>query len=1050
MTLASSSASRWAVSARSGGEVLTAGINRSELELVVLGVPAGFSQPEIEGWLHDLAGVAVETSRADTRTRAIPALLHHALTGLLFSHSELWDRLELPKPCSSAFVDRPEGAAFGWVGEARVHVLVDGDPVEPQWVLVRDEGGREARAAVFAPGSDVVVTLDYWPQGADDAPAPASLEAEWICDAAAGQAAPQAAAAPPRPEPAVTAPEADVHVEPAPAPPAVERAFYPDLPESLPVQQPGLAEHPYERSADVPQPAQPEARFEADVASRPTQIAPARVPVAAEPPASQPDAAEEDVRFEAAPVEQEAVEPEKPQHPVARWLARVLGWGRRAPRGPEPALVEDQAAPVSAYDSLISEPGVPDDTAQTALDLAGESAGSPSAAAAPAMPAEPVGLRPAGIADVLGARATDEAAGRLPAPPASEPAAPATGAHVHQDSPSGSFAVNQRLQDLLREMEEADVEAMPRLSPEVPAQAGEQPLGIDHEPVGAHETFAIPQVPRQEGASPPAATPEPEPPADVPPPVTGHVVISDSPPVHEPEPASPPAAEVEPAPPPASAEAPAAAELPPAAAPEETEARVATPAPAPPPAPVIEFAHRELDLPPVPRPLETTALTEPVAAPEAPRAAEPPAAEARAAAPSFEDDSVPWLEDRRRGEAPVRRARAFEAPEEPLHRKVPLLRRPVTWAVGVVAVFLVGWLVGGLASPGDRGGPIVSALRAIGLGPAQFSVSIDSSPSGAQIEIDGKPQATRTPAKLDLTQGDHTVKLLLPGLGGVTVPLKGRRGEKLTVSESLNGTLEVLDPDSSVPIAVTIDGRKAGYAPLKVESIEPGLHELHFSGPGMPAWVQTVEVGVRATAQLVARPMSAPADGVIQAQATINDETGSAPLPGAQVYVDGTLKGVTPLTIELPRGPHSLRVVYRGESAPVQVIDLPGGNQRFAMFQFGLDTENVTVTPLGDTKTFAAGQSTLLSAGVEGLTASDLGEAWLRVRTGEGLWRRYSMTPLKSSGQLVVASVFPDGAFDRNGETRWYVSVTTRQGDEYYSEVQTSKLARGSGGRSSR
>ena len=122
MNVASTTAPRWAVSTRTSGEVLPAGCSAGALELSLLGVPAGFTPAEVEGWLHDLAGVALETSRDDSRVRAIPALLHHALTGLLFSQSELWNSGPPPGPCTAAFVDLDGGAAFGWLGEAHVTV----------------------------------------------------------------------------------------------------------------------------------------------------------------------------------------------------------------------------------------------------------------------------------------------------------------------------------------------------------------------------------------------------------------------------------------------------------------------------------------------------------------------------------------------------------------------------------------------------------------------------------------------------------------------------------------------------------------------------------------------------------------------------------------------------------------------------------------------------------------------------------------------------------------------------------------------------------------
>jgi hypothetical protein len=388
-----------------------------------------------------------------------------------------------------------------------------------------------------------------------------------------------------------------------------------------------------------------------------------------------------------------------------------------------------------------------------------------------------------------------------------------------------------------------------------------------------------------------------------------------------------------------------------------------------------------------------------------------------------------------------RRPWTLEGPETARAEAPPWFRRPAVWAAGVVIVFLTGWLLGGFSGPGtDRGGPVMAALRAIGIGGAHFTVNINSSPGGAQIEIDGKPQATRTPATLELPPGEHTVKLVLQGLGEVTVPAKGRNGERLTLDESLDGSLEIVDADASVPISVSIDGKPSGYAPLRVEKIAPGLHEIQFSGPGMPAWAQTVQVDVRGTAQLVARPMSAPANGIIQVQATLNDERGASPLSGAQVWVDAELKGMTPLSVELPRGPHSLRVVFRGETAPVQVIDLPGGNQRFASFNFGLDLSPATVNLVGNTRTFVAGQPQMVSAQLAGLDGNDVNEEWLHVRTPEGLWRRYAMTLVHGAGSPVVTSVFPDNVFDRAGSVRWYVSATTKQGDEYFSELQTSNL----------
>jgi hypothetical protein len=208
----------------------------------------------------------------------------------------------------------------------------------------------------------------------------------------------------------------------------------------------------------------------------------------------------------------------------------------------------------------------------------------------------------------------------------------------------------------------------------------------------------------------------------------------------------------------------------------------------------------------------------------------------------------------------------------------------------------------------------------------------------------------------------------------------------------------------------------------------------------MPAWAQTVQVGVRRTAQVVAHPMSAPANGVVQVQATLNDERGASPLSGAQVWVDGQLRGLTPTSLDLPRGPHSLKLTWRDEIAPVQVIDLPGGNQRFASFTFGLDSPAPQVVLLGGVHPASADEQVVLSATLTTLQVGDVREAWLHVSTPEGVWRRYAMTVMRGARGPVLVSVFPSASL-AGGIARWYVSASTMQGDEYFSEMQSASVA---------
>jgi hypothetical protein len=87
--------------------------------------------------------------------------------------------------------------------------------------------------------------------------------------------------------------------------------------------------------------------------------------------------------------------------------------------------------------------------------------------------------------------------------------------------------------------------------------------------------------------------------------------------------------------------------------------------------------------------------------------------------------------------------------------------------------------------------------------------------------------------------------------------------------------------------------------------------------------------------EVIARPMTHACERRARSARDVHRRQRHEPLEGATVWVDGERRGYTPLVLELPRGPHSARVEYRGESAPVEVIDLPGGNQRFATFELG-------------------------------------------------------------------------------------------------------------------
>ena len=381
--------------------------------------------------------------------------------------------------------------------------------------------------------------------------------------------------------------------------------------------------------------------------------------------------------------------------------------------------------------------------------------------------------------------------------------------------------------------------------------------------------------------------------------------------------------------------------------------------------------------------------------------------------------------------------------ETELEGRVPLWRRRWSWAVAVALLFGGGWLVGTVQTdrenPTDAPNALTRMLHAIGFGGARFDCLITSTPPGAWIAVDGHDLARRTPARIELKPGAHQVSLSLQDLGVATLTVRGTRGEQQTLDAPLWGSLSIEQTNPQIPVQVSVDGRDLGFVPMVLDSVMPGTHEVRFSGPGMTPWAQTVEMRVRGNERVVAQPMTSPKTGVLVVNATRMTESGSAPLNG-DVWIDGQKRGEAPLTIELPRGPHSVRVAAGGESSPVQVIDLPGGNQRFASFELGLGEGGPRLTPVQIADHVAVDRPTLVSATLSGISVGEVREMWLHVRNADGIWRRYPLDVMKSGGGAVGVSVFPVGVFDEQGRTQYYLSALVATGDEYFTEMATAQL----------
>ena len=840
MSTTSPSTDRWVVSTRVAGEVLTAEAHVAGLELRLLGLPQGFSQAEAEGWIGSLAASALEGAGAAIPDDPLPPPLRQALSGLLFSHAELW---QTGGTLGSVALMRDVGrVAFGWIGSAAVEIEVEGERVTPEWTLVRDHLGGEARAWSGDASRETRVVLVLEGENAQ-----VTLEAQW--------------------------PGTDA-VQPAASTNLL--GFSPGEEAQPEVQIAQIAPATGEAIADVPE---SEALIEEYSAGEEQEVGEEYEEREGHEEEESQGLEEEESQELEEEESQEPVSQEEalPSHGVARWLAR-LGQAKQS-ETETPALEAAESVPEAEPEPVAAEadplpPEVPDRIPPSP---------EPEALTARAV-REDVPLEdPRAI--VLPEPGAAGAEGVQPAEPASNPQWAATLDALGAREPQGmSPAIRERLRRSRTQ------------------EGGWEPLEI--------ETLASPGGwTGAESATIPTPPPEPEP--------------------------------------------------------ADGEARH--------PGAAKRGIPRRPDWP-----------------------AAPPT-----------DKPVAW-------------------------------GRWAFWTGFVLLLFGAGWMMGAFQNndaAGGRPSTFALLLRQIGLGGARFDAHVGSHPPGARILVDGKDTNLRTPATLSLPPGAHHVELSLGPLGGATVEVTGQRGQDVSVNAPLWGSVEVAASDPNVPVAIAVDGVARGFVPATIDSLSPGPHELRFTGPGMASWGTAVEVHVGEKKDVLAYPLQSPATGLLQVRAMATVEGDHQSLDGARVSIDGKPRGVTPLTLELQRGPHSVRVTNGKDEAPIQVIDLPGGNQRFATFELGLPTDFPRIE-LRVPPQFSLEDPVLVSATVRNVAAKELREMWLHVRSTDGSWRRYEMTMLEAQTGAVGAAPFPAAALS-SGPAPYYVSALTAQGDEVFTEMQS-------------
>ena len=132
--------------------------------------------------------------------------------------------------------------------------------------------------------------------------------------------------------------------------------------------------------------------------------------------------------------------------------------------------------------------------------------------------------------------------------------------------------------------------------------------------------------------------------------------------------------------------------------------------------------------------------------------------------------------------------------------------------------------------------------------PSSGQAGFDSTPSGAQVYVDGQLVGATPLTNVRLSAGEHQVRFVLDGVGEDTLSFTVRAGSYQNVSGVLQAQQGTLELTGNVGGAnVFIDGSRVGTIPngsgrLTFDDLAAGKHEITVTAPGYSTFVGEFEI----------------------------------------------------------------------------------------------------------------------------------------------------------------------------------------------------------------
>jgi formylglycine-generating enzyme required for sulfatase activity len=218
-------------------------------------------------------------------------------------------------------------------------------------------------------------------------------------------------------------------------------------------------------------------------------------------------------------------------------------------------------------------------------------------------------------------------------------------------------------------------------------------------------------------------------------------------------------------------------------------------------------------------------------------------------------------------------------------------------------------------------------------------LSVDSSPPGASVTVDGE-SIGRTPLlDLPLEEGEHQLLLEEPRHLPLeqTLQIVGRDVQQQLHLQLAPAWAELTVDSLPGGATLLMDGEPAGQTPHSLEILE-GEHQLILQLSTFADWQQTLHIKAGED-QNLGQVSLQPASGAL--------ELSSVPA-GANVTLDGEFQGQTPLSLEVSPGEeHRLAVFKPGYKRYNSTVELPaaGGEERVVTLEAQLGEVRLRINP---------------------------------------------------------------------------------------------------------